>query len=192
MYENELELKNGLVLTDERHIEIFSKLLELKPHRNIQFLHNEIGLGNLFAECFKDTTRFCVDNQQWYCYDNGVWVLDKGEINTQRNMQELLQLLSIYCSEIATDDNAEEIKKYKQYINKCSSDVVLRRGLNTSKNMLVVELTDFDKDPYLLNCANGAYNLRTGKISPSEPEQYFTKRTNTHTLHSLTKKCDRW
>ena len=192
MCENVYELKNKMVLTDELQINLFTKLLALTPHNNISFPPNDIGLGNLFAECFRDILRFCVDNQQWYCYDDGVWVLDKGEIKTQRNMQILLQLLHLYCTEVTTDDNADEIKKYRQYINKSSSDVVLRRGINASKNMLIIELTDFDKDPYLLNCTNGVYDLRTGKIIPNSPELYLTKKTSTYPLNAMTKKCDRW
>lgn len=192
MCENILELKCGVNLGDENHISLFQKLISLTPHKHPLFIHNDIGLGNLFAECFKDTLRFCIDNQQWYCYEDGLWKLDKGEIKTQRNMQVLLQLLHLYCSEVTTDDNADEIKKYRQYINKCSSDVVLRRGINASKNMMIIELTDFDKDPYILNCTNGVYDLRTGKITPSKPEFYLTKRTGTYPLNAITKKCDRW
>ena len=62
-------LKNGMTLTDENQVEIFTRLLELQPHFNINFLHNDIGLGNLFAECFKHCQRFCVDNQKWYIYN---------------------------------------------------------------------------------------------------------------------------
>lgn len=192
MCENVYELKNKMVLTDETQIELFTKLLSLKPHYNINFPHNDIGLGNLFAECFKDVLRFCIDNQQWYCYDNDVWVLDKGDIRTQRNMQILLQLLHLYCAEVTTDENEDDIKKYRQYINKSSSDVVLRRGINASKNMLIIELTEFDKDPYLLNCTNGVYDLRTGEIVPNSPELYLTKKTNTYPLNAVTNKCDRW
>ena len=186
------KLKSGLTLDDEEQIQLFEKLISLNPHHNINFTHNDIGMGNLFAECFRDTLKFCIDNLQWYCYENGVWVLDKGEIKTQRNMQILLQLLHLYCMEVSNDDNSDDIKKYNQYINKCSSDVVLRRCINASKNMLTIELTEFDKDPYLLNCTNGVYDLRTGKIIQNSPDLYLTKRTNTRPLTTLDKKCERW
>lgn len=192
MCEQYYTLKNGMTITSEVDVTLFTKLLELKPHYNINYPYNDIGMGNLFAECFQDTTRFCIDNQKWYIYDDGVWSIDKGEIKTQGNMQRLLQLLHFYCKEVVTEDNAEDIKKYSQYINKSSSDVVLRRCINASKNMLTIELTDFDKDPYLLNCTNGAYDLRTGKLIENKPELYLTTKTNTYPAHSLTKSCKRW
>ena len=57
-------LKNGMTLTEESDISILLKLLEIEPHKSINFLWNDIGLGNLFAECFRDIERFCVDNQK--------------------------------------------------------------------------------------------------------------------------------
>lgn len=185
-------LKNGMTLTDENQVGIFTKLIELQPHFNIKFPHNEIGLGNLFAECFKHSQRFCVDNQQWYIYKNGVWRLDKGEIKTQENMQVLLTMLSWYCDEIKTDENQEIVDKYAKFIHKSSTDVVLRRCINTSKNMMIIELSEFDSNPYLLNTTNGVYDLRTGERMESKPELYLTKKTNTYPAHALTKPCERW
>ena len=192
MEEQTYALKNGMFLEGEETVNLFEKLLSLKPHCNIRYHYNDIGLGNLFAECFKDTLRYCIDNQQWYAYNGTVWSLDKGEIKTQCKMQILLELLHLYCKEIETDDNREELKKYSQYINKCSSDVVIRRCINTSKNMMTIELTEFDKDPYLLNCTNGVYNLRTGKKEKNSANLYLTKITNTYPANKLTSTCKRW
>ena len=79
MCEQYYTLKNGMTITSEVDVALFSKLLELKPHYNINYPYNDIGMGNLFAECFQDTTRFCIDNQKWYIYDDGVWSIDKGD-----------------------------------------------------------------------------------------------------------------
>ena len=92
-------LKNGMVLTNEEDIKILELLLEQQPHCNVNYLWNDIGLGNLFAECFSGTHRFCVDNQKWYIYNRGIWTVDKGDIQAQGNMQRLLQLLHLYCGE---------------------------------------------------------------------------------------------
>ena len=77
---NYYTLKNGMTLTNENDIALFNKILSLKPHKSVNFLWNDIGLGNLFAECFREEERFCVDNQKWYIYSNGVWKIDKGDI----------------------------------------------------------------------------------------------------------------
>ena len=184
-------LKNGMVLTNEEDVKIFELLLEQKPHCNVNYLWNDIGLGNLFAECFYGTHRFCVDNQKWYIYNRGLWKVDKGDIQAQGNMQRLLQLLHLYCSEV--NEDPETIKNYKTYISKSSSDTILRRALNASKNSLVINLTDFDSDPYLLNCRNGVYDMREHKFRFATPEDYFTLSVSCDYPTGINvRKCDRW
>lgn len=184
-------LKNGMVLTNEEDIQILELLLDQKPHCNVNYLWNDIGLGNLFAECFYGTHRFCVDNQKWYIYNRGLWTVDKGDIQAQGNMQRLLQLLHLYCGEVGEDQ--ETIKQYKTYISKSSSDTILRRALNASKNNLVINLTDFDSDPYLLNCRNGVYDMREQKFRFAKPEDYFTLTVSCNYPTGINvNKCDRW
>lgn len=178
MAEQIYTLKNGMALVDENDIELFEMLLSLKPHCNVNFLWNDIGLGNLFGACFQHMERFCVDNQKWYVYNKGVWEIDKGDIKSQGNMQKLLQLLHLYCKEIETAENKDEMKKYSSYINKSSSDSILRRALNAAKNSMTINLTDFDADPYLLNCKNGVYDLRKQSFRFATPEDYFTLSTS--------------
>ena len=193
MNEQFYTLKNGMTLTDENDVKIFEMLLSLTPHCNVNFLWNDIGLGNLFGECFKHIERFCVDNQKWYIYNNGVWEIDKGDIRSQGNMQKLLQLLHLYCKEIETDSNKDIIKQYGAYINKSSSDTILRRALNAAKNSMIINLTDFDSNPYLLNCKNGVYDMHKHSFRFATPEDYFTLSTSCSFPHALyVDWCDRW
>ena len=189
--EQPYELKNHMVLINQEDIQIFKKLLTMRPHCSVDFLWNDIGLGNLFSECFSGTHRFCVDNQKWYIYNHGLWTVDKGDIQAQGNMQRLLQLLHLYCSEVEEDPDI--IKNYKTYISKSSSDTILRRALNASKNNLVINMTDFDSDPYLLNCRNGVYDMREQKFRFAQPEDYFTLSVSCNYPTGIsTHKCDRW
>lgn len=186
-------LKNGYALTNDEDIIIFKKLLAQHPHCNVDYLWNDIGLGNLFAECFSGTHRFCVDNQKWYIYNRGIWTVDKGDIQAQGNMQRLLQLLHLYCGEVEKTEDPEIIKNYKSYISKSSSDTILRRALNASKNSLVINLTDFNSDPYLLNCRNGVYDMREHKFRFGKPEDYFTLSVSCNYPNEIiVHRCDRW
>ena len=188
-------LRNKMALTNEEDILILKKLLTQRPHCNVDYLWNDIGLGNLFAECFSGTHRFCVDNQKWYIYNHGIWTVDKGDIQAQGNMQRLLQLLHLYCGEVDLhpDEDQKVLDRYKVYISKSSSDTILRRALNASKNNLVINMTDFDSDPYLLNCRNGVYDMREQKFRFARPEDYFTLSVSCNYPTGITvHKCDRW
>ena len=167
---NTYTLKNGMTLTDPNDIKIFEMLLSFTPHCNVNYLWNDIGLGNLFGACFQHIERFCVDNQKWYIYNDGVWEIDKGDIKSQGNMQKLLQLLHLYCKEVENESNKDIIKQYSTYINKSSSDTILRRALNAAKNSMIINLTDFDSNPYLLNCKNGVYDMQKQQFRFAVPE----------------------
>lgn len=195
MNENLYQLKNGMIFTNADDSRIFKRLLSIKPHKSIDFLWNDIGLGNLFAECYKDVERFCVDNQKWYIYVDGIWKIDKGDILSQGNMQRLLQLLHLYTKELASDDEDENkiLKKYDQYINKSSSDSILRRALNASKNLLLIEISEFDKDPYLINCKNGVFDLRNLTFRQAKPTDYLTLSMDcSYFPEIISPKCKRW
>ena len=186
-------LKTGqLLLGDDADIMLNLQLL--KPIFNAyQYPKNDIGIANLYSDIFKKNTRFCDDNGNWYCYNDGYWEHDRHEVKIQEKMQRLLQIMLMYCDEIQkTSDTEDAIKDYRNFVNKCSSDHVIRRCINSSKNMLTINLTDFDKDPFLLNCTNGVYNLKTGELTPHSPDYYMTKITNTYPAHSLTPICKRW
>ena len=186
--------RNGGSFDNPEDDALIKKLIQLRPHCSaLDFRWNDIGLGNLFAACFEGTHRFCVDNQKWYIYNRGIWTVDKGDIQAQGNMQRLLQMLNVYCGEVEKDEDPEVIKNYKKYIDKSSSDTILRRALNASKNSLVINLTDFDSDPYLLNCQNGVYDMREQKFRFSKPEDYLSLTVNcSYPTEISVHKCDRW
>ena len=186
--------RNGGSFDNPEDDALIKKLIQLRPHCSaLDFRWNDIGLGNLFAACFEGTHRFCVDNQKWYIYNRGIWTVDKGDIQAQGNMQRLLQMLNVYCGEVEKDEDPEIIKNYKKYIDKSSSDTILRRALNASKNSLVINLTAFDADPYLLNCHNGVYDMREQKFRFSKPEDYLSLTVNcSYPTEISVHKCDRW
>lgn len=194
---NYYTLKNGQTIINEEHVKLMNKLLELKPHFNFDFQWNDIGLGNLFAECFGDKLRYCVNDSKWYIYENGLWKKDIGNVKTKGLIQTLLQMLNLYIKEVTDEDDEEEVdlmKKYKTYINKASSTPNQNRAIESAENSLVINITNFDSNPYLLNCINGVYNMKTLEFRESKPEDYFTLQTDSPYIKSspYIKDCDRW
>ena len=55
---------------------------------------------------------------------------------------------------------------------RCSS---IDAAVGLAKRMLAVDEAAVDRDPWLLNCANGTVDLRTGEIKPHDPDDYITK-----------------
>ncbi|MDC6416658.1 hypothetical protein LOK85_12325 [Xylella fastidiosa subsp. multiplex] len=50
-----------------------------------------------------------------------------------------------------------------------------RGGDGAGQSMLVVKAERLDTDPWLLNCANGTVDLRTGTLKAHRPEDYITR-----------------
>lgn len=195
---NYYTLKNGQTITNEEHVKLMNKLLELKPHFNFDFQWNDIGLGNLFTECFGDRLRFCIDNNKWYYYDNGVWLKDKANMETQGLMQILLQMLGLYIKEVTNEDNKDELeimKNYKVYVNKSSSTPIIKRAIEAAGNSLRINLTDFDSNLYLLNCTNGVYDMQTLEFRQARPDDYLSLQTNAPYLKNfgiVGQECKKW
>ena len=191
-------LKNGQVITSEEHVKLMYKLLELKPHFNFDYQWNDVGLGNLFAECYSDRLRFCIDNGKWYYYNNGVWLKDKANMETQSLMQILLQMLGLYIKEVTNEDNEDELaimKNYKAYVNKSSSTPIIKRAIEAAGNSLRINLTDFDSNPYLLNCTNGVYDMQSLSFRQARPDDYLSLQTDTPYYSSFGVRgveCQKW
>lgn len=81
---------------------------------------------------------------------------------------------------------SSELAVYFQYVGAVSylGFVKKRRdykyivsALNAAKPMLLLNINDLDKDPYLLNTPSATYDLRTGLSHPHDPSDLITKIT---------------
>jgi P4 family phage/plasmid primase-like protien len=61
---------------------------------------------------------------------------------------------------------------------KHSGDLVgITRAMRLAESKLFVPAVAMDADPWLLGCANGVLDLRTGELLPSHPDQLISKTT---------------
>lgn len=76
------QLKNGKVVMDERQARILYIIKETAPEQNdpllVGYEWSEMGMGDLFAKCYRDDTRYCLNDRCWYTYAEGRWVKDTG------------------------------------------------------------------------------------------------------------------
>jgi putative DNA primase/helicase len=62
--------------------------------------------------------------------------------------------------------------------------------VNLAKHMLSVHANDLDSDPWLLNCANGVVDLKTGKFLSPDRGYFMTK--NCHVNFGSNANCTKW
>ena len=131
-------------------------------------------LGNaerLVARHGKDL-RYCWPGKQWYIWDETRWAPDDtGEIyrratNTARN---------IYAE--ATDvDDSNLREAIADWAKKCESSARIEQMINLAKSQpaIPVKMDEWDRNPWLLNVANGTLELRSGDLLGHRREDLIT------------------
>lgn len=193
--ESLFQLHNGKRILEERLSEKMQIIVDAQPEITLQkdglaYTWDESGLSELFAECYNEEHRYCPERKSWYSYDGCRWVRDIGATLVSRHIIEFSRLLILYCGEIA---NEEVRAKYFAFVNKIGNrrlrDNLLRDA--AVNELLVVNAEEFDKNPYLLNCLNGTFDLEKRLFRENDWRDFITMRTNcNYTLQKVS--CLRW
>lgn len=190
------QLSNGRIIEDSEMSELMYRIMALKPHSSFIYSWDDIGMATLMSNLYHDNIRYCPQNDSWYIWDK-CWrkQCENGAISDM--LQTLLNLLVIYCGEIAHDigddkEANEIIDKYRKYISSIRKYTPMRNIMEVLKTMVRMSLKDMDSNPYLLNTTTHAYDLRTGEPVHDITEFNVTKKTTCALPNIFTKRCDRW
>lgn len=137
-------------------------LMELTPHKSPVYTWDDLGMANLMSDCYEDKICYCPQNQNWYIWD-GRWIKQPEDGLLYDRLETVLNLLLIYVKEqewfydngdLAPDKKKDEIKIVHAFANYVKS----LRKRNPMRNVIAVlatkvrkQLSDFDKNPYVLN-----------------------------------------
>ena len=131
-----------------------------------QGLHDE---GNAQCVLIRHRGQFIRNDAfGWIRYNGTHWTTQGAEAALERGIVDTLG------ARIQAALNSGQADKHSALIKFCipsNSRVQGAKALYAS--LAYVPETEFDNDPDMLNCANGAVNLRTGEITPHSPEQRF-------------------
>lgn len=107
----------------------------------------------------------------WHFWDGSRWALDEGDARARRAMLRILK-----AAWRASFGDPAAMAAYKS----CMSDSAQRGALGIAAIMEEFSAvpSDLDADPYLLNLANGTFDLRTGELRPHDPADRLSKVTN--------------
>ena len=139
------------------------------------FSWDEIGMSQLFALCYKARVRYCANNKSWYVYDGSAWVQDIANLNITALGKEFVQLLDLYSNPFLTD---EKYYAFKKQVAAFGKPRFRRDMLDDARECLRISLNEFDRNPYLINCKDGTYDLKTGHCRPASPEDFITHKAN--------------
>lgn len=187
------ELRSGRIIMDEDLSEKMYIIKAYHPEKaddtSSGFEWSEMGMANLFAILYNKEARYCIEHKSWYTYFEGVWRKDESAILVSEKIKDFVRLMTLYCGEI-TDDEIR--KSYLSFVNKLNDRRMRDRILKDAMGELRISATDFDADPYLINCLNGTYDLRDFSFREHSWDDFLTMQTAFRHTVSRDVKCERW
>lgn len=154
---------------------------------------NELGDGELFKKLYRQDFVFNKSMDCWMSWAGHHWQLDKMDYaiasveGVAKAYQDEGKRMSKKMSELEVkgqDGEAEvaRLKGQRKYLNQRVS--ALRSSsrrkncvvfAHTSKDPLAIDGVEVDQKPWLLPCANGVINLRTGELEKGRHNNYLLK-----------------
>lgn len=112
----------------------------------------------------------------WMRWDGKVWT----ECTDATLMEEIRQWALAGFQRVLDKQRAEPSKDYRNEMDGWRGALAaskLGNLLKLSRGVLEASATDFDSDPDVINCRNGILDLRTGVLTPHDPDRLMTKIT---------------
>lgn len=149
---------------------------------------NDIGISNLFADCYKNINRYVPEANAWFVYNGRVWKQDVGGVTVADQAKRFMYYLLISCQKHINDDDTRG-----QWV-----DFVAKRMKKQARDTMVadaascwpVSLMEFDKNPYIFNCQNCTLDLRTFTVREHNPDDFLSKVSNV--VFNKDARCVRW
>lgn len=180
---------SGRTVTDERLSRKMYALVAAKPEQVDGYEWNEMGMADLFGDLYKAEVLYCAEHKSWYSYNKGAWRKDEGAILVSEKLKEFVRLLHIYTGEIGNEDIR---KKFFEYVQKLGDRRVRDRIIKDASGVISINAAQFDANPYLINCLNGTYDLKTCTFKEHDWKDLLTMQTNFNHTVSHDVKCERW
>lgn len=140
-------------------------------HRDFKF--TDLGNAEQLVHRHQKQIRYCSSGKKWLMWDGKRWVLDATNF-VMRCAKETIRSLYGEAAHMVDDTLREALRRHAHD----SEDVRPLRAmiqLAESEEEVAVAPEAFDADPWLLNCANGVVDLRTGLLQGHCPDQLITK-----------------
>lgn len=129
----------------------------------------------------------------WLKYADGVWTANPAapvQDFLQRAIPHIYATASTKAAEGKTGaDAAIELAKHAKR-SEATARVLAAIELAKCNPKLRCRASDFDSDPWILNCKNGVVNLRTGELMAHKAEFYCMRQANTD--YRLDAECPTW
>jgi len=145
---------------------------DLDEDEHMPITNTDTGNAVRLVRLFGKHLRYCYEQKCWYVWTGKVWQKDLG---AQINHYATKTVKSIYTEAAKEEDTAKAKELAKHAIQSESNHrIVALIARAESHPRIPIAVNDIDQDHWLLNCANGTVDLRTGDLLPFDKEHYIT------------------
>ncbi len=140
--------------------------------RNLQ---GEILIAHKFAFTYRNQVRYCKADKQWFIWDGKRYAPDHTNQIIELGKGIILALYT-EAGETTNDAARKELWSAAAKHDKAKAirDMIFLAG---SDPRLAITAKELDRDPFLLNCQNGTFDLRTMTLRPHDPKDLITRIT---------------
>ncbi len=164
-----------------------TSLEELSPVDNNRYARNDIGNGNLFADCYRNIARYAPERKTWFIYNGAVWQPDVGSLKTMELCKRLADALMRYALRLKDEQKRNDyIKFVSRWQARRNREVIIK----DAAGVYPVMMREFDRNPYLLNCLNGTLDISTREFREHRGADMLTKLSGVLYEHEAC--CQRW
>jgi len=133
------------------------------------------GNGERFVKLHGQDVRYCPEYKAWFVWDKKRW---KRERNGRVHRMAKETARRLYVAALALPDSKkEERKRIESHARDSEGVREIKAMLECARNEIGISIpaTDFDTDPWLLNCKNGTLDLQKGELRPHSRDDLITK-----------------
>jgi len=135
------------------------------------YMRTDLGNAERFVDAHRDRVLWCPARKSFLCWDGKRYAWDeRGEAVKLAH----LTARSIF-HEAAGAEGEEEQKAITKWALASQNESRINAMLSQARPYLAVGMEELDRDPWLVNCQNGALDLRTGKLKAHDPADRITK-----------------
>ncbi|HHW4679760.1 MAG TPA: phage/plasmid primase, P4 family, partial [Xylella sp.] len=167
------------VITDEM---VAQSMLKAVPLDVPEALHLTTDQANAVRLVKRYGQRLMSSSDRWFFWTGTHWAHDEAAAyRVGFKLSKIIHIEADQWRARKADNQKEQSKNEKiaaallKWSRKSEMRGAVEAALRFAKPMLVVDQSKLDSDPWLLNCANGTVDLRTGALRAHRPEDYITR-----------------
>ncbi|MCL2412256.1 MAG: hypothetical protein FWC97_11510 [Treponema sp.] len=120
------------------------------------YSRDDIGLGYLFADTFRDLCRPVPETKGWFVYTGVRWKYDTGNAMVTEMAKHFVRNFLWECTNLLHE--FEDQEKWLKFVKRYTSVRGIGNLIASASTVHPMKLSDFDQNPNLINCLNGQLN----------------------------------